>query len=351
MCSVIGIWRDATAYLGASYDFYYGHGLVVTNKRGLQKQALGKNPPYHEWDVQYGSVTFNQFGRELPTCGMNEAGLSIHLLQHKNGIYPLVQNIKPKLNELQWIQYQLDCHGSVEEVLACINDTDIDKTFFDLQFALCDANGEIAFISYIDGVVDIVKGTQVDVMVLTNHNYKEAIKYYKKLTNPESVPNGNKSLVRFARLYNIARKYDSSVNAITYLFEALGMVFSKPTLFSVINWLFFRSPPVTSYWNTVFEPKSRKLYFRTNGHKNIRIIDLSEIDFSPKTPVRVLDIAKELDGDVTGHLQIYNRKDNAGIIHKSYRPLGNKISKAEQEVLVDYPDTFTTKAQQKRNLV
>ena len=33
------------------------------------------------WVSKYGSVTFNQYGRELPTGGMNEAGLVVETIE------------------------------------------------------------------------------------------------------------------------------------------------------------------------------------------------------------------------------------------------------------------------------
>ena len=58
------------------------NGLMIVNKRGVLKTAMvnDKEPGVSQpvsWTSQYGSVTFNRFGRELPFGGMNEAGLVV----------------------------------------------------------------------------------------------------------------------------------------------------------------------------------------------------------------------------------------------------------------------------------
>src|SRR5512138_3484587 len=68
--------------VGKSYDWRDERGLVVVNKRGLAKRALVLSPRDRPaaWRSRYASVTFNQYGRELPNGGMNEAGLVVEVL-------------------------------------------------------------------------------------------------------------------------------------------------------------------------------------------------------------------------------------------------------------------------------
>ena len=40
------------------------------------------------WTAQYGSITFNQYGRELPTGGINEAGLVVESMALSEARYP-----------------------------------------------------------------------------------------------------------------------------------------------------------------------------------------------------------------------------------------------------------------------
>ena len=59
------------------------------------------------WVSQYGSITFNQYGKEFPTGGMNEKGLVVELMWLDGTIYPQPDE-RPAIGVLQWIQYQLD---------------------------------------------------------------------------------------------------------------------------------------------------------------------------------------------------------------------------------------------------
>ncbi|MFT7624554.1 MAG: penicillin V acylase-like amidase (Ntn superfamily), partial [Myxococcota bacterium] len=104
--------------IGKSYDWHQGAGLVLVNKRGVAKKALvlepGATPA--QWTSRYGSITFNQYGREMPNGGMNTAGLVVEVMWLRASRYPAPDK-RPTLNELQWIQYQLDRFATVKEVV------------------------------------------------------------------------------------------------------------------------------------------------------------------------------------------------------------------------------------------
>ena len=65
-----------------TYDWHIDHGLLIVNKKGVAKRAMLLNPAEKaaEWVSKYGSVTFNQYGREMPNGGMNEVGLVVETL-------------------------------------------------------------------------------------------------------------------------------------------------------------------------------------------------------------------------------------------------------------------------------
>jgi len=55
-----------------NYDWITATGMVCTNLRGLQKISLAGRWKISRWVSQYGSITFNQYGKEFPAGGMNE---------------------------------------------------------------------------------------------------------------------------------------------------------------------------------------------------------------------------------------------------------------------------------------
>ncbi len=95
-------------------------GLVFINKRGVLKTANAagrddfKRPA--KWISKYGSISFNQHGRELPLGGMNEAGLVVESLVLKETNYPAPDS-RPSISILQWVQYQLDTNSTIQEVI------------------------------------------------------------------------------------------------------------------------------------------------------------------------------------------------------------------------------------------
>src|SRR5688500_4128222 len=76
-CSTFCLVRGDEVLFGRNYDFEIGDGLVLTNQRGVRKTSSAGTL---HWVSRYGSVTFNQWGREFPMDGMNESGLVIALM-------------------------------------------------------------------------------------------------------------------------------------------------------------------------------------------------------------------------------------------------------------------------------
>ena len=74
-CTTFCLKHNGEVLFGRNYDFRIGDALIFVNKRGVAKTAtVGDSPNPAKWISRYGSVTFNQYGRENPTGGMNEAG-------------------------------------------------------------------------------------------------------------------------------------------------------------------------------------------------------------------------------------------------------------------------------------
>src|SRR5262245_38377345 len=81
-CTTFCLGRGDNVVIGKSYDWHTPDGMVVINKRGVDKRGMppadGERPA--TWKSRYASITFNQYGRELPQGGMNEAGLVVEIM-------------------------------------------------------------------------------------------------------------------------------------------------------------------------------------------------------------------------------------------------------------------------------
>ena len=116
-CTTFFINKNGQLIFGRNYDWVSGTGMICTNLKGLSKTSLkttGGNTI--NWVSKYGSITFNQYGKEFPTGGMNEKGLVVELMWADGSQYPAADS-RPVLGVLQWIQYQLDNNATIEEVI------------------------------------------------------------------------------------------------------------------------------------------------------------------------------------------------------------------------------------------
>jgi choloylglycine hydrolase len=89
-CTTFFLFDGQNAVFGRNYDWVTADGLLISNKRGLRKTSVVQPPNQPAtWKSRYGSLTFNQYGREFPTGGMNEAGLVVELMWLDGTRYPL----------------------------------------------------------------------------------------------------------------------------------------------------------------------------------------------------------------------------------------------------------------------
>ena len=113
-CTTFSLHQNGQIVFGKNYDWHLGRGLVIVNKRGVSKTAMPglQDDPgeYAKWTSKYGSLTFNQYGREMPMGGMNEAGLVVELMSLSETQYPQ-PDARHAIKDLQWIQYAFNGTG------------------------------------------------------------------------------------------------------------------------------------------------------------------------------------------------------------------------------------------------
>jgi choloylglycine hydrolase len=66
-CTFFCLSQGGTILVGKNLDWPIGDGFIIINKKGTAKQAMvesGERPA--QWIAKFGSVTFNQFGKEFP---------------------------------------------------------------------------------------------------------------------------------------------------------------------------------------------------------------------------------------------------------------------------------------------
>ncbi len=325
-CTAFSLPTSYDKIVAKSYDWTEGHGMVIANPRGLKKSAIVLDPGAKaaSWKSLYGSLTFNQSGREFPVSGMNEKGLIVEALWLSS---TQTSNDKtlPELNELQWIQYQLDNYSSLEEVKQNAEKIRVHTVYAAVHYFVCDATGECGAFEFLSG-----KLVQSAATALANNTFAESNRYLKALqSSGRPIPTSGTSLDRFARAVSLAAAHDpvggdARQDAFDILDSVGGTSFSK--------------------FHLVYNPTAKVAYFRTRAARKIKTVDLTRIAWDcSATSERALIYDMDLDvaGDVTASFEEYSESENLRMIQKSLKRIEDHLPAGLDLVLSRYPATLS----------
>lgn len=323
-CTTFCMRDEGRILFGKNYDWNVGDGLLVVNQRGVARTAdVPKDRPA-SWVSRYGSVTFNQYGRDFPSGGMNEAGLVIELMWLDGSRYP-APDARPSLDVLQWIQYNLDSHATVAEVLAADRKVRIAGDA-PLHYLVADRKGQVATVEFLDGRMVAHTGKDLPVPALTNSTYEQSEKSWREAQARRLAPApGPGSLARFQRAAERADGFDARQgDAVAYAFETLDQV----------------AQGSHTQWSIVYEIDRLRVHFRTRDHRPVRSVRLADLDFTCGQPVRVMRLDAKVEGDVSRRLVPYTREINYDLLRASIRqtPFLAAMPEAEVRRLAAYPE-------------
>lgn len=312
-CTTFCLRDGGRIVFGKNYDWSVGDGLLVVNKRGVARRAdAGGDPRPASWTSKYGSVTFNQYGRDFPSGGINEKGLTIELMWLAGSRYPAA-DARPGVDVLQWIQYHLDNHATVAEVL------ESDKALrvvgpVPLHYLVADRQGQVATVEFLEGKMVAHTGQKLPVAALANDTYAD------------SLSEGPGSRSRFGRAAQRVRGFKArGTDAVAYAFETLDQV----------------AQGSFTQWSIVYEVDRGRVHFRTRDRRKVRSLDLKDVDFSCATPVRVLDLDADAEGDVARRLVPYTPEINRELVTAAFRKTSflSQTPRAEIERVARYPES------------
>jgi len=319
-CTTFMLERGSERVVGKSYDWYMGQGLVVVNKRGIAKQSPPVKPGDRaaRWVSRHASVTFNQYGREFPTGGMNDAGLVVEVMWLDSSIYER-PDARPSLNELQWTQYQLDNFTSVAEMIAAAPGLRVSPVYARVHYLACDRSGACAAFENIGGKQIITPGARA----LTNNSYADSVAW---AAMQKVVPAGPSSLERFTRAARLAAA------------PPAGDLMAGA--FAVLD--FVRSP--RSQWNIVYDPVHLRVSFRTRANREIKTLDLGKLDASCAESAALVDIDTNPGGDVASRLRPYDVATNRSLIERSLQRIRKRLPAGAVELMAGYPSALACQA-------
>ena len=296
--------------VGKNLDWSIGDGILSVNPRGLWKRALvdSTHRPC-EWVSAYASVSFNQLGSGLPLGGMNEAGLVVEELAYWPSRYP-VPDDRPAINELQWVQYQLDVHSSVAEVIHRASAVQVLPLLFGLHYFVADSSGDVAVIEFLDGELIIFTGSDLPVPVLTNDTYANSVRYLslqEGYGGTRTAAAGPESPERFVGAATMMKEYESEqaeADPIAYAFQILRAVAQEDT-----------------QWSIVYDTESRTVRFRTAGVPGERRVSLAGLALDSGSPPLALNLADRFEGDIALRLSPWSRADQSRLIARVFEQL------------------------------
>lgn len=331
-CSSFLLSTPQHKVMAKSYDWNDGTGLMLVNKRNVAKQAM--LAPWHlakpaRWVSRYGSITFNQYGREMPLGGMNEKGLAIEVLWLRQTRYSQLKRSIPTLNELQWIQYHLDTSATVSEMVKRAKEVQIARIYASVHYFACDRKGFCATFEYVRGQLVIHHGKQLPFPALTNNTYQYSKRHLQKhrgYGGKRKIPSGSGSLSRFCRAANRSKQYnDKKGSPITYAFQTLRNV----------------RMGTYSKWHIVYNLKKGMIHYRQAHQTKYISFAMSKHKFDCKTPVRMLDLSGSVSRKHHLRWGAYSSSYNYKQIRGSLAQLGARLPAALIKMLALYPQRGT----------
>ena len=206
------------------------------------------------------------------------------------------------LNEFQWVQYHLDNHRSVKEVLKNDPKLRITRLLLNLHYLVTDRKGNTAVIECAGGKMTYYSGDMLPVPVLSNNSYEESLRtlrLHRGFGGDRVVSTGPESLERFVRAAALLEEYrlPSQRPLPDHAFTVLKSVEQDDTQWSIVYYL----------------PR-RWIFFKTRAHRRLKIIGLDSLDFSCKSPALMQPVDTEAVRNLSRNFIPYDPGKNRSLL-------------------------------------
>jgi len=322
-CTTFLLNKNGQLVFGRNYDWVTNAGIVCTNLRGLQKTSMKEEEGTPiSWVSQYGSITFNQYGKEFPNGGMNEKGLVVEMMWLDGTKFPDPDNRSP-LNVLQWIQYQLDRCATVDEVIATDKTIRISSKGTPVHYLVADAGGHVSTIEFLNGKMVVHKGKELPFPVLTNNTYDESIQ--KTKGSSEGSTFADNSIDRFAKACSMVQQFqlqNINTSVVDYAFSILNKV-------SQSEW---------TKWSIVYDITNKKISFKSNAFPDVKTVSFSAFDFSCISSPKMFNINRNQKGDISASFKDFSIADGKAVLETAVYESRKEVNIPEnaKEALLNY---------------
>jgi choloylglycine hydrolase len=325
-CTTFSFIDAQQVFVGKSYDWDKEFGAIHINKRHVKKSSLRVYPTdvSFEWESRFGSVTFNQYGREIPNAGVNEMGLIVEVMV-LNSKFP-APSAKPSVNESQWVQYMLDSASTVQDMIALSSKIRLSKILVPLHYLACDRTGACAAFEYINGDLTITNVSEKGNKALTNNTYESSmaqLRLHDGFGGNRPIPQGSGSIERFIKISDHLAKlrFPAPRDSVDFAFEGLNIVKASD-----------------SKWQIVYDIEAKQIHFRSKTAPAVKRFDTDAFDYSCGKPVKVFDIQSIEGGDVTERFEDYSEASNNALVKRS---LGSSLPAPLVKLVMGLPASTT----------
>lgn len=298
-CSAFMCRAENGVYFAKNFDWQFSHGYIIKNNKNVFKHGYNfKGNNTANWTSKYGSLTFNQIGKEFPFGGMNETGLVVEQLWNQDDCeYEVFENSNT-ISELEWIQFQLDNYKSVDEVLLNLKQLTIIPVMAKVHYFIVDASGKSAIIEFLNGKTEIIESFD-NHQLITNSNYKNSQNYWATHKDIVDKTSGN-SLDRYCHLTRSISKLNlkNSVKA-EDLFKTL-----LPTR------------TTETQWSIVYNTTDKEIQFSSRNNRNVKTINFKDLNFEDNETV-----ATEINSDNLS-FDVYSLKKNKSLVDTFHKNFG-----------------------------
>lgn len=345
-CTIFELGKSTGAVVGRNLDWHQGPGAYFVNPKGLKKTAFHVDPriPAADWESAYGSVTLNQYGREMPVGGVNEEGLVIEALWLDGTTVP-DRGDKKSTNELQWIQRQLDTAANLDDFFKNAREFAIAPVYAKLHYFACDAKarcGVVEFLKNQEGKPEVVTTEMKDgLTALANDSYADSLKH---LGNFEGFGGTQKPVAA----------EDSPSRFVTAAFGIKSFCGTDACL-EPIDWAHYvlkkasqKNGASKTVWSYTYDRAAKEIRMRTTKQREERGFRWGKESFACADGTRMLSVDalprdSATDDSVQGQLVPYDEKANLALVKASFDHLAPFLPEGTVERFAAYPRTIVCK--------
>jgi len=302
-CSVMMKTNKQGVFIGRTTDYF----IPVKSKMEIIPVGIVRHDPVTKfsWKVKYGMVGLILSDYNYLVDGINQKGVSAHILLQEDAT--ISEQAPGKNNEslLSWTEYVLTTSATVSEAVAnlqnlqIVNVPQFGKSAGLPHLAIFDKSGDAAVIEFNSGKMEIFHGPQYKVLTNAPNMHDQLanlarIREEKTQFSINQLPGGADAKNRFVRasfnMDNMPEPADP-LEGVIYMESAVHDI-SVPLYIDQIHPASALSDAWATRWSVVYDLKNMLMFFDFNQTGKRVNLDIRKVNFKGKA-VRYIDLEKQ----------------------------------------------------------